>query len=153
MTQPRDVRDRLKLNITPELYDAIRALWVAHSKAEDARDLDGLIATLSQDCVYEIVGTDLRWEGHEGARTFYTTLLSAFPDVDFDLQDIVIGPQGVFEVANMTATFTGEWQGVQGVGQRIETTIMIYFPWDAAAEKFSGEKIYVDTNALTQSGS
>ncbi len=31
--------------ITPELYQTIRALWIKHSKAEDARDLQGLIET------------------------------------------------------------------------------------------------------------
>src|ERR1051326_6268006 len=49
------IRDRLTWKITPEVYDAIRRLWINHSKAEDARDLEGLIATLSEDCVYEIL--------------------------------------------------------------------------------------------------
>ncbi|MEP7294009.1 MAG: nuclear transport factor 2 family protein, partial [Chloroflexota bacterium] len=89
------IRERLTLEITPDIYRQIRRLWIAHSKAEDSRDLPGLIATLSEDCVYEIIPTGQRWEGHEGARTFYLNFLGAFPDVHFDLQDIVIGPQGV----------------------------------------------------------
>jgi hypothetical protein len=57
------IRDRL--NWQPDLatYQAIRRLWIDHSKAEDARDLAGLIATLSEG-VYEIVPTGQRWEGH-----------------------------------------------------------------------------------------
>ncbi len=90
--------------ITPALYTEIRDLYKRHSIAEDARDLPGLISTLTPDCVYELVQTGHRWEGHEGAARFYTQLLTAFPDIKFDLTDIVIGPQGVCEEAHVTAT-------------------------------------------------
>ena len=106
------IRERLGWTITPELHERIRRLWIQHSKAEDARDLEGLIATLSENCVYEIVATGQRWEGHAGAREFYTTFLGAYPDVKFNLTDIVIGPQGVFEAAEMTGTHRGVWAGV-----------------------------------------
>ena len=51
-------------------YDEIRELWKKHSIAEDNRDLPGLISTLAEDCVYELVQTGNRWEGHEGAASF-----------------------------------------------------------------------------------
>ena len=53
--------------VTPELYGEIRELYKRHSIAEDARDLDGLMSTLTQNCVYELVQTGHRWEGHGGA--------------------------------------------------------------------------------------
>jgi predicted ester cyclase len=121
---------------------------VKHSIAEDRRDLAGLIATLADDCVYEIVPTGRRWEGHGGARAFYTTFLGAFPDVKFDLTDIVIGPQGVIEVATMTGTHQGAWAGPAPTGQLVRLTIIIHFPWQPTAEKFAGEKIYFDRAAL-----
>src|SRR5213075_2910974 len=92
--------------VTPELYRDVRELYKRHSLAEDARDLDGLISTLTPDCVYELIQT-----GHGGARRFYTELLTAFPDIRFDLTDIVIGPQGVCEEANVTATQHAPWLG------------------------------------------
>src|SRR5881227_524670 len=64
--------------VTPELYREVRELYKKHSIAEDARDLGGLISTLTPDCVYELVQTGHRWEGHDGARRFYTELLTAF---------------------------------------------------------------------------
>ncbi len=97
--------------VTPELYSDIRELYKKHSIAEDARDLPGLISTLTPDCVYELVQTGHRWEGHDGAAAFYTELLTAFPDIRFDLTDIVIGPQGVCEEANVTATQQAPWLG------------------------------------------
>src|SRR6266567_4720379 len=76
--------------VTPELYRDVRELYKKHSLAEDARDLEGLISTLTPDCVYELVQTGYRWEGHDGARRFYTELLTAFPDIRFELTEIVI---------------------------------------------------------------
>ncbi len=103
-----DVRELLAREVTPELYREIRELWKAHSIAEDKRDIAGLIATLTPDCVYEVVGEDgARWEGHAGATRFYMELLTAFPDIHFDLQTIVIGPQGVCQEARVTGTHKG----------------------------------------------
>ena len=138
------IRDRLALAVDPAEYQAIRRLWIAHSRAEDARDLDALLATLTEDCVYHIIPTGQRWDGHAGAREFYTSFLRAFPDVHFDLQDIVIGPQGVIEVTRMTATQRGSWAGQPSSGGRVDTLIVIHFPWAGASQRFAGERIYYD---------
>ena len=66
--------------------------------------------------MYEIVPTGQRWEGHDGARAFYTELFAAFPDNRFALTEIVVGPQGVFEAARLTGTNLGPWAGVAGLG-------------------------------------
>ena len=138
------IQERLNLRATPEQYDKIRRLWIKHSIAEDKRDLQGLVDTMAEDAVYEIVSTGQRWEGHDGVRAFYITFLGAFPDVKFSLNEIVIGPQGVFEVADMVGTQQGVWAGVQPSGKKINFKVVIYFPWNPVVEKFSGEKIYMD---------
>jgi predicted ester cyclase len=130
-------------------YDEIRELWKRHSIAEDARDLPGLISTLTEDCVYELVQTGDRWEGHEGATRFYTQLLTGFPDIHFDLTDIVIGPQGVCEEARVTGTHRAEWLGRPPTGERLQWGVVIFFPWDPARRRFKGEKIWVDADFLT----
>jgi predicted ester cyclase len=142
------VRERLAWSVTPELYEKVRRLWVQHSLAEDSRDLPGLIETLTEDCVYELVPTGQRWEGHAGARAFYQSFLGAFPDVRFRLQDIVIGPQGVIEVAEMTGTQQGPWAGLEPTGRPVRLLVVIHFPWDPAAQQFAGEKVYFDRAAL-----
>ena len=98
------ILDLLRRPVDPDEVAEIRELWKVHSIAEDNRDLPGLISTLTEDCVYSVAGTGARWEGHEGATRFYTELLTAFPDIHFDLDYIVIGPQGVCEEAIVTAT-------------------------------------------------
>jgi predicted ester cyclase len=126
----------------------IKRLWVRHSIAEDRRDIDGLVATLAPDCAYDIVPSGQHWDGHEGARRFYAELFAAFPDNAFALSDIVIGPQGVMEVATLTGTNTGPWAGAAATGLPVALQVIILFPWDPATERFSGERIWFDRGSL-----
>jgi predicted ester cyclase len=138
-----DVRELMKLDVDPAEVQAVYELWKQHSIAEDNRDIAGLLATLTDDCVYRIVGEEQVWEGHEGATRFYTGLLSAFPDIDFQLTDIVVGPQGVCEEAHVTATHEGAWLGRAPTGEHVEFDVVIFFPWDRERRLFRGEKVYV----------
>ena len=144
MTDRSTIRERLAWPASPELHRRIRRLWQRHSIAEDRRDIDGLLATLSPDCVYELAATGGRWEGHAGARRFYESLFAAFPDNRFELIDIVIGPQGVFEEAHVTGTHKGQWLRTPPTGQRLEWNVVIFFPWDPEQKKFKGERVYSD---------
>lgn len=130
------------LTRVPDEYDAIRDLWKAHSLAEDARDIGGLMATLTEDCVYELVQTGHRWEGHAGATQFYMGLLGAFPDIDFNLTHIVVGPQGICEEAVATGTHEAAWLGWQPSGERVTFRVVIFFPWDPDRKLFTGERVY-----------
>jgi predicted ester cyclase len=143
MGDPRDdVRELIRRDPAPQEHEAIRELWKRHSIAEDKRDLPGLLSTLTEDCVYELVQTGHRWEGHEGAARFYAGLLGGFPDIDFRLTNIVIGPQGVCEEADVTGTFENAWLGVQPTGERLAWQVTIFFPWDLEQRLFSGERVY-----------
>jgi hypothetical protein len=151
MADPRDdVRELIRRDPDPEEHDAIRELWKRHSIAEDNRDLPGLLSTLSEDCVYELVQTGHRWEGHEGAAHFYGGLLGGFPDIDFQLTNIIIGPQGVCEEADVTGTFENEWLGVPPTGERLAWQVTIFFPWDREQRLFSGERVYTAGLPLTE---
>jgi len=144
------ILDLLRRPVDQDEYTEIRELWKTHSKAEDNRDLPGLISTLTEDCVYEVLGEPgARWEGHEGAARFYTELLTAFPDIHFDLEYIVIGPQGVCEEASVTGTHEAKWLQHEPTGERLAWRNAIFFPWDSAARKFKGEMVYTDL-AFTQ---
>lgn len=139
-----NVREQLARDVDPAEYDQIRELWKQHSIAEDERDLAGLISTLTPDCVYELPQTGHVWEGHHGAARFYTGLLGAFPDIEFELTDIVIGPQGVCERARVTATHEGDWLDWPATGEAVEFRVVIFFPWNREQQLFSGEIVYVD---------
>ena len=137
-----EVRELLRREPALNEYAAIRELWKRHSIAEENRDLPGLISTLTEDCVYELAQTGHRWEGHEGAARFYGGLLGAFPDIDFRLSDIVIGPQGVCEEADVTGTHEAAWLGIPPSGERLAWKVVIFFPWDPDKRLFRGERVY-----------
>ena len=133
----------LRRRVDPNEYRAIRQLWIAHSLAEEAHDIPGLMATLTEDCVYTMVNTGTSWRGKAGATQFYQQLLTAFPDVHFDLQNIVIGPQGVFEEAVASGTYQAQWLDLPSPNaQRIEFMVTILFPWEPKQRLFQGERIY-----------
>ena len=138
------VRQRLARRFDGAELREIKRLWIKHSIAEDRRDIPGLLATLAEDCVYEIVPTGQVWHGLDGVRAFYTELFAAFPDNRFALSDIVVGPQGVFEAASLTGTNLGPWAGVAPSGLPVNLQVLILFPWDPAARRFVGERIWFD---------
>src|SRR3954451_9283043 len=142
------IRARLGRPFDTDELRRIKKLWVRHSIAEDRRDIDGLIATLAPTCVYEIVPTGQRWDGHDGARAFYTNLFAAFPDNRFALSEIVVGPQGVFEVATLTGTNLGPWAGAPPSGLPVSLEVLILFPWDPSSQRFRGERIWFDRGSL-----
>ena len=129
---------------TPTRWPRSASSGRSHSIAEDNRDLPGLISTLTEDCVYTVAGTGVRWEGHEGATRFYTELLTAFPDIHFDLDYIVIGPQGVCEEARVTATHEGRWLDHEPTGRAPRVAERHLLPVGPGARKFKGEMVYTD---------
>ena len=151
MPVPKDeVLELMRMDVDPAEVDEIRELWKRHSIAEDNRDLPGLISTLTPDCVYELAQTGHRWEGHDGAVRFYTELLTAFPDVHFDLTDIVIGPQGVCEEARVTGTHRAKWLEYEPTNELLTWRVVIFFPWDPERKLFRGEKVYTDADVWSQ---
>ena len=138
-----EVVSSIRRRMNPDEYRLIRHLWIAHSTAEDAHDIPGLMATLTEDCLYTVVNRGATWHRREGATQFYEQLFAAFPDIHFDLQNIVMGPQGVFEEALVTGTYRSQWLDMPPPdGQRFEFAVTILFPWDPRQMLFSGERIY-----------
>jgi predicted ester cyclase len=136
------VLELLRRDISQEEYNAVRKEWKRHSIAEDERDIAGLISTLTEDCVYQVFPGGHTWNGHSGAERFYTQLLTAFPDINFDLTNIVIGPQGVCEEATVRGTHLARWLDRPASGNPIEFTVVIFFPWDREKKKFRGERVF-----------
>jgi predicted ester cyclase len=115
-------------------------------QAELAAEVGDPAAAQEAALRYEIIPTGQRWTGLAGARRFYSGIFEAFPDIELVATDLVIGPQGVVVVAEMTATHLGTWMGVDPTGRRISCQMVARFTWDAAAGKFGGERIWFADN-------
>jgi hypothetical protein len=143
----------LEMGISPELYDEIRDLWLEHVTNEEKlfvpvseedwnRYLGVILDTLTDDCAMEVRSAGMRFEGRDGAREFYETFIPSFEGMQWVPQALVIGPQGVLDVADMTARLVKPFAGLDAVGEEISTEWVIHFPWDRDRRRFRGEIVY-----------
>ncbi len=144
---------RFAWEVTPEEYDTVRSTWlkhvgaeeklfVPHSEEEGEQQLEIVRSTVTDDCIYEIKATGERWEGWDGALQFYGRFLAAFSGMQWVPQTVVIGPQGILDVADMTATLEAPFGGIENVGEQVRLEWVIYFPWNPDQKKFEGETFY-----------
>jgi hypothetical protein len=139
--------------ITPESYDAIRRAWLTHVHAEEVlfepftdevfdAQMKIMLSVFTDDCVMELASTGERWEGHRRAAEFYRMFLGALEEMAWIPQALVIGPQGVLDVVNMTGKLVKEFAGLKQIGAQVHLQWVIYFPWVPDLGKFKGEVIY-----------
>jgi hypothetical protein len=144
---------RFAWEVTPEEYDTVRSTWLKHvdaeeklfaprSEEEEKQQLEIVRSTMTDDCVYELKPTGKRLEGWDGALRFYKDFLAAFSGMQWVPQTVVIGPQGILDVADMTATQEVAFGGINRVGKEVRLEWVIYFPWNPDEKKFEGETIY-----------
>ena len=137
-----EVLEQYRKKVSVDEYYQIREEYKIHSISEENHDIDGLMSTLTDDCEYILVQSGHSWKGKTGATAFYNHLLTAFPDIDFQLQNIVIGPQGVFQEAFVTGTHKNTWLDFPPTGKKLDWNTLIFFPWDSEKKKFKGERVY-----------
>ena len=68
------------------------------------------------------------------------------------MTEIVVGPQGVFEAARLTATNLGPWAGIPASGLPVDLEVLILFPWDPERRLFQSERIWFDRGSSPSAG-
>ncbi len=153
LNDPRYKGSPITWEITPEGYDTIRRAWLTHVQAEEVlfkpfteevfqAKMKIMLSVFTEDCVMELVQTGERWQGYAQAAAFYRVFLSSILDMAWVPQALVIGPQGVLDVVNMTATLAKPFAGLTEAGATVHLQWVIYFPWLPQEGKFKGEIIY-----------
>jgi steroid delta-isomerase-like uncharacterized protein len=125
---------------TPE---ANAAMVHKHAVHEHRRELPQLLDTVAEDAVYEDVPRGLRWEGRKQVEGFYHELLTAFPDLRFDLVARRAGPEHVTEELLASGTQRGPLGGIAPTGKPVRFRLCIVFPMRADG-KIGGEIVYYD---------
>ncbi len=139
--------------VTSEQYDAIRRAWLTHVAAEErlfapytetvwAEQMAVMLGVFTDDCAMELVATQERWQGKAQVEAFYRAFIPSFEGMQWVPQALVIGPQGVLDVVNMTGRLRQAFAGLTEVGQPVHLQWVIYFPWVPQEGKFRGEIIY-----------
>jgi steroid delta-isomerase-like uncharacterized protein len=127
---------------------AIKRLWQKHVLAENRRSIEGLLATLCAEPVYEIMATGERYVGRDGVARFYIGLFEGMPDATFDLVSVTIGENGVVEESVLRGTHTGALFGIAASGQTVRLPLTLVFPFAPAEGVFLGERLYFDLGTL-----
>ena len=125
---------------------ANKRLWQKHVLAENRRSIEGLLATLSAEPVYEIMATGEKHVGRAAVAAFYNGLFAAMPDVTFDLVNVYIGENGVVEESVLVGTHTGPLFGLAATGRPVRLPLTIVFPIQAG--QILGERLYFDLDSL-----
>jgi hypothetical protein len=153
LKDPRFKGQPITWEVTPEEYDAVRRAWLTHVQAEEVlfkpftedvfkAQMKIMLSVFTDDCVMELVTAGKRWVGHEQATAFYRVFLSSLVESEWVPQALVIGPQGVLDVVNMTGKLVKPFAGLENVGETVQLQWVIYFPWVPEEGKFKGELIY-----------
>lgn len=117
-------------------------LWLEHARAENRRELERLIATLHEDCDYEVVPLARRWRGKDEVRDFYRGLWTAIPDVKLTLVNRVDADDCIVEESEVYGRMDGPLFGVEPSGQSLRYRVVIFFP--VRDGLFTGERVYFD---------
>jgi len=154
LQDPRFKGSPLTWEIDDAEYDRIRHAWLTHISAEEPlfahhetqADWDAqmpiMLGAFTDDCVMELAWLGQRWTGHDGAAEFYRIFITAFENMVWVPQAMVIGPQGVLDVANMSGVLVKDFAGMTATKELVHLQWVISVPWVPEQQKFSGEKIF-----------
>ncbi len=121
---------------------ANHALWLEHARAENRRELEKLIATLHEDCEYEVVPLGRKWRGKDEVRGFYRGLWEGIPNVKLTLLNRVDAEDCVVEESLVFGRIEGPLFGLEPSGKELRYRVVIFFP--VRDGLFTGERVYFD---------
>jgi steroid delta-isomerase-like uncharacterized protein len=113
-----------------------------HFDAENRHDLGDTLATLTNDCVFDDLALDQRFDGHAGATAYYRMSWDAF--------DTEVTPERLHLVEPATAVAETTWRGKHGgpflgiapTGRSIAVPVILVA--ELSDGLMSGERIYWD---------
>jgi len=116
-----------------------------HIEAENARDVDGTIATFRR-ARYDVVPMAAVSEGDRAVRELVSGLFAAFPDFKFQPAKIHHADEAVIVEGHMTGTHRGVWAGLEPRGHPMDIRVACVF--DFEGEALVNETVYFDFSAL-----
>jgi steroid delta-isomerase-like uncharacterized protein len=96
-----------------------------------AADIAGFGDLVAEDFVEHQGGPGLP-PTKEGTLEFFRILLSAFPDMQMDVEDLIASEDKAVARVNVTATHQGEFMGVPPTGTDVELQLIDIMRFDSA---------------------
>ena len=124
------------------LAQANYKLWNEHARAENRGELERLVATLHEDCEYEVVPLGQHWRGKDEVREFYRGLWRGIPDVKLTLLNRIDAEDCIVEESEVFGRMDGPLFGVEPSSRELRYRVVIFFP--VRDGLFTGERVYFD---------
>ena len=133
-----------KSTTSPEVMDQLLA---DHFSAEAVRDMDGIIATLSDDCEHDVVG----WptgvsNGHDELKPFYERLFADFETGSVEPLRRYYGDDFCVDEVLWKGKAIGQPFGMPGDSRSVEFRIL--HVCEFADDKMTRENVWLDTATL-----
>jgi len=97
-----------------------RQLVEQYMKAWSSHDMDGIVAGFTEDCVFEDMALQDRFEGHEGLRQFAAAVFAAAPDFEWIPTRTFADGASVCTEWRMSGTHRGDFPGMPATGKRFD---------------------------------
>ena len=127
------------------LRAARQAVLDAHSAAESARDLDGVLATFHH-ARYEIVPTGEVFDGPEAVRAYHSANFVGVPDFTVEPIRIHHSDDAVIEEAWVSGTHTGTYHGLPPTGRFVKVQVCGVYVFEE--DRLVCERVYYDQLAV-----
>jgi steroid delta-isomerase-like uncharacterized protein len=123
------------------LREARQVILDAHSAAETAHDLDGIIATFHRPR-YEIVATGEVFDGEDAVRRYHGENFAGVPDFRVEPIQAHHGDGTVVEEARVSGTHLGRYRGLPPTGRFVRVRVCGIFVFEE--DRLVCERVYYD---------
>ena len=88
-----------------------------HIKAWSNGDIDGIVACFTEDCVFEDMALQTRFEGHDAVREFAVAVFGAIPDFQWTPTRVFGDGASMCIESHFSGTQTGDFPGIPATGK------------------------------------
>jgi steroid delta-isomerase-like uncharacterized protein len=121
-------------------------ILIRHVTAETAFDMEGTLATLTEDCLFEDVPTGEMHRGREAVRAYYGKWWRSFRNVPSGSRRHIAAPDLLIVETRFVGKHEGEFNGVAASGRPIDLPVAIFVSFRDGL--MSGERFYYDQRTL-----
>lgn len=129
-----------------QLAPANDAVLRRHLSAETSFDMEGTLATLTDDCLFEDMPSGETYRGRPAVRIYYQEWWSAFGNVPTRSRTYVPTDDCLIVETRFAGVHKGSWRGIAATGRPIDLPIAIFVSFRDGL--MAGERFYYDRQAL-----
>ena len=129
-----------------ELSPTHTAILRQHLAAETVFDMEGTLATLTEDCVFEDVPTGEAYRGRDSVRAYYNEWWTAFAIVPQDIRSYIVSETFLIVETRFVGAHRGKYRGTAPTGRPLNLPVAIFISLRDGL--MSGERFYYDRATL-----